>query len=210
MADEIIRADRFYFAKDRDYFIAARGVLRTILGRYLGVDPGQVHFRYNSYGKPSLDHPPGEDALNFNLSHSAGLALYAFTCARRVGIDLEYMRADVDYEQLARRNFSLYEKAVFQALPPEQKRQAFFNCWTRKEAYVKARGEGLSIALEQFDVSLKPGEPARLLGSREDPGETAQWSLQELAPGSGYAAALAVEEGECRLSLWQWNSSYAG
>jgi len=203
-ADELRRAERFYFQKDRKHFIVARGLLRAILSRYLGMEPGQLRFCYNSYSKPVLVTTPDQDMLNFSVSHSYGLALYAFTCGREVGIDLERIRADVDCEQIAARFFSLRENAVLRALPAKLKTEAFFNCWTRKEAYIKARGEGLSLPLDQFDVSLAPGKPAKLLDIRGDPQEATRWSLRALTPGPGYVAALAVEGHGWRLACWQW------
>ncbi len=235
--DEATKAKRFHFEKHRNHFIVARGLLRTILSRYLDIDPHQLRFCYNAYGKPSLDLPysekkgpglyheadglalgPGRPqgspllyhearVLNFNLSHSHELALYAFTYSRQVGIDIEYMRANVEYEELAQRFFSPDENAILHALPEAFKQEAFFNCWTRKEAYIKARGKGLSIPLESFDVSLRPGEPAALLNSREDPQEATRWELLELAPGHGYAGALAVEGSGWHLHCWQWDES---
>ncbi len=205
--DEATKAKRFHFEKHRNHFIVARGLLRTILSRYLDIDPHQLRFCYNAYGKPSLDPSSHKSTLNFNLSHSHDLALYAFTYSRQVGIDIEYMRANVEYEELAKRFFSPDENAILHALPEAFKQEAFFNCWTRKEAYIKARGKGLSIPLESFDVSLRPGEPAALLNSREDPQETTRWSLQELKPGLGYAGALAVEGSGWHLHCWQWHES---
>jgi len=204
--EEVTRAQRFHFEKDRSHFIVAHGVLRIILGRYLNADPSQLRFCYNHYGKPSLDLPFDKSKLNFNLSHSHEIALYAFTYAKQIGIDVEHMRSDIEYERLAKHSFSLNEQAALHALPQALKQQAFFNCWTRKEAYIKARGTGLSLPLDLFDVSLRPGEPAVLLSSREDSQETVRWSLQDFDPGSGYAGALAVEGSGRHLSCWQWQS----
>ena len=119
-------------------------------------------------------------------------------------IDLEYIRSVPDAEEIAARFFSCQENAVFRALPPEQKQAAFFNCWTRKEAYIKAIGDGLAFSLDQFDVSLSPGEPARLLGIKGSSAAAAHWSLQELTPAPGYVAALAVEGHGWSLICWQW------
>lgn len=202
-ADEQARADRFYFEKGRVRFIVARGLLRMILGRYLDREPSQLRFDYSPYGKPALASESGGETLRFNVSHSHGLALYAVTRGREIGIDVEYIRADVASEQIAERFFSSREVAVLRALPVEAQAEAFFNCWTRKEAYIKARGEGLSLPLDQFDVSLVPGEPAALLSTRPDPHEASRWSLQELTPGPGYVAALAVEGRIRQLQCWQ-------
>jgi 4'-phosphopantetheinyl transferase len=142
--------------------------------------------------------------LSFNLTHSHQLALYAVTRRREIGVDLEYVRADFADEQIAERFFSPREVAALRTVPENLLKEAFFHCWTRKEAYVKAKGEGLSIPLDQFDVSLAPGEPALLLSTRDDPQEADRWSLQALFPGSGYVAALAVEGRTWRLKCWQW------
>jgi len=202
-ADELRRADRFHFQKHHQRFVVARGLLRTILGCYLDIEPGQLRFCYSDYGKPSLS-TPGQKALSFNLSHSGGLALYAVTRNREVGIDLERIRTDFEYAQIAERFFSPRENTVLRALPVSLKPEAFFTCWVRKEAYIKARGEGLSLPLDQFDVSLAPGEPAILLNTRGDSQEANRWSLRELSPGPGYAAALAVKGHGWRLACWQW------
>lgn len=201
-ADELARAVRYHSEKDGRHFIAGRGMLRTLLGRYLRRPPGQLRFKVNAYGKPALaDGGP----LSFNLSHSHGLALYAFTIAREVGIDIEHTRAEVDCQQLAAHFFSPLEVRTLLSLPVESQRQAFFNCWARKEAYIKARGEGLSRPLAGFDVSLAPGEPASLLRSDEPEGGAARWSLRELGVPAGYAAAVVVEGGGWRLRCWQWS-----
>lgn len=207
-ADELSRAARFYFQKDRQHFIVARGLLRAILSRYLDMEPGQLRFCYSDYGKPSLAPTSGQKTLSFNLSHSDGLALYAMTRGRETGIDLEHVRSVAEAEQIAERFFSAQEKAVFRALPASLKHKAFFTCWTRKEAYIKARGEGLSLPLHQFDVSLVPGEPAALLNVRGDPQEVSRWSLRELIPAPGYVAALVVKGHNWRLACWQWRRVY--
>ena len=191
--EERDRARKFYFEEDRTHYIKARGLLRVILSRYLDTNPNQLRFRYNPYGKPSLADPFGQEGLNFNVSHSGGMALYAVAHGRRVGIDLERIREDISYELLAKRFFSPLENDVLDSLPSEAKNKAFFDCWTRKEAYIKARGEGLTIPLEQFDVSLEPDEPVRLLNNSVYPDDVSRWSLQEITPAQGYAAAIAVE-----------------
>jgi 4'-phosphopantetheinyl transferase len=175
-------------------------VLRAILGGYLNQGPECLSFCYNSQGKPALDG----DAIRFNVSHSHGVALYAVTRGREVGIDIEHIRFDLAVAEIAERFFSRREVVMLRALPAEVQRQAFFLCWTRKEAYIKARGEGLSLPLDQFDVSLAPGEPAAVLGTQRDPSEASRWSLQELTPAPGYVAALAVEGHGWRLTCWQW------
>lgn len=204
LPDEQVRASRFYFQKNREHFIVARGSLRVILGRYLNTEPEQLQFRYNSYGKPALIGQSGSNGVRFNLSHSRGLALYAIARGREIGVDLEYIRSDFADGQIADRFFSLREAKALGAIPTDSRIAAFFNCWTRKEAYIKARGKGLTLPLDQFEVSLVPGEPATLLRVSGNPDETSRWSLRELLPASGYVAALAVEGHDWQLKCWQW------
>jgi len=203
-ADEQARAKRFHFERDRKRFIVARGVLRAILGRHLNRAPECVSFCYSSHGKPALAGESDRDAIRFSVSHSRGVALYAVTRGREVGIDLERIRFDLAVAEIAERFFSPREVAMLRALPTELQQQAFFRYWTCKEAYIKARGEGLSLPLDQFDVSLASGEPAAILGIQQDPSEASRWSLQELTPAPGYLAALAVEGHGWRLTCWQW------
>ncbi|HEX7239289.1 MAG TPA: 4'-phosphopantetheinyl transferase superfamily protein [Longimicrobiaceae bacterium] len=201
--DERARADRFRFDRDRRRFTVARGVLRTLLGRYLGVDPRRVAFGYGSHGKPALADDVGS-GLRFNVSHSGELALHSFTRGRELGVDVELVHAIKDADAVAERFFSAAENEVFRSLPADARTDAFFNCWTRKEAYIKAVGEGLSFPLHVFDVSLRPGEPALLLGSR-DPRQAERWSLHGLPdPAPGYRAALVVEGAGCEAACWRW------
>jgi len=202
-ADELTRANRFYFEKDRNHFTVARGLLRILLGRYLTIAPEQLRFSYNQYGKPSLDLAAATAMLQFNISHSQDFALLAFTYDRSVGVDIEYMRV-IEYEQLAKHSFSPHEQAALQALPLSLRQEGFYNCWARKEAYIKARGKGLSLPLDSFDVSLGRGEAARLLASREDRREVLRWSLQALTPPVNYAGALVVEGKDWQLKQWRW------
>lgn len=203
-ADELERADHFYFEEDRQHFIIGRGTLRTILGRYINIDPRRLRFCYNQYGKPFLTSKFDHHLLNFNLSHSGGLALYAITRNREIGIDLERIRSNFEYEEIAEQFFSPTEVAILRIIPAEKKLKAFFNCWTRKEAYIKAHGKGLSLPLHSFDVSFAPGEPPRLLTTKDDPQEASLWVMRELMPGHGYVGALAVKGLDCRFKIWQW------
>lgn len=205
--DEQGRAERYCFQKDREHFIAARGVLREILGGYLKLEPEQLRFSYNAYGKPALVGEDGGCGLRFNLSHSHGLALFAIARGREIGVDVEFIRSRLTDEQIGERFFSPREVAGLRALPAEMQREAFFACWTRKEAFIKAKGKGLSLPLDQFDVSLTPGEPASLMNTQEDPHEVFRWSLRELFPGRGYAAALAVEGKAGQIKYWQWSKT---
>lgn len=201
--DELERARRFHFDKHRRHYIIARGLLRCLLSRYLEITPRAVEFHYSAYGKPALAPAHGGAALRFNLSHSGELALYAFTRGREIGIDVEHVRAEFAGMEIAGRFFSRREFAALEALPESLRTTAFFNCWTRKEAYIKARGEGLSFPLDKFDVSLAPGEPAALLHTDGETREAERWSLSELQAGEGYAAALAVEGRGWQLRCWQ-------
>jgi 4'-phosphopantetheinyl transferase len=206
-ADEQGRANRFVFPRDRRRFCVARGMLRSLLGFYLGMPPTRVQFKYGAQGKPALAPAPAE-RLRFNLSHSHERAVYAFAYDREVGVDLEYLRWVDDLEQIAERNFSPWEGMALRALPASEKQAAFFYCWTRKEAYLKALGDGLARPLDQFDVSLAPGEPARLLRVVGQPQETTRWSLSNLELGADYAGAVAVEGDDCQLSYWEWDKHW--
>ena len=202
--DEMERADRFRFTEDRDRFIAARGLLRAILGRYLNSSPEQLQLCHGPRGKPALAAQSGGEGIHFNVSHSNDLALYAIARDRRVGIDVEYIRPIPEACQIVERFFSAREKAVFRALSSDKQVEAFFRCWTHKEAYIKAQGQGLTLTLDRFDVPVAPGGPASLLDMDGDPSEASHWSLYELLPAPGYAAALAAEGCGLRLSRWQW------
>jgi 4'-phosphopantetheinyl transferase len=203
--DEQARAERFYFRKDRESFVIARGVLRDILGRYLNTAPARIRFSYGAYGKPVLTpETGGAHALRFNLSHAHEVVCYAIAREREVGVDVEWMRDDIACLELAERFFSLAEVATLHRLPPDQLRRSFFNCWTRKEAYIKARGEGLSHPLEAYTVSLAPGEQAALLVTDRDPEEAGRWTLMEFAPGEGYVGALAVAGAQPVLHCLDW------
>ncbi len=173
---------------------------------YLDLAPEDIQFSYAPQNKPALIDTRQNNNLQFNLSHSQNQALYAFACHREVGVDIEQIRAMSDAEGVARRFFSAREYAVFQALPPQQRDEGFFNCWTRKEAYIKALGDGLSHPLGTFDVSLWPGEPAALLAVRGDPGEVSRWSMRALTPVPGYVAALVVEAHDWTLKCWHWEA----
>ena len=196
-ADEKSRADRFVFAGDRDRFVAARGILRELLGSYAGTAPAELKFDYGSQSKPELSpaHPP----IRFNLSHSHGLAVYAFARERHLGIDLELIQPEFAGDEIAERYFSAPELAELRALPPETRAEGFFLCWTRKEAYVKARGEGLQISLASFDVSLTPGKEERL---RSD--DALRWQLHSFQPAPQYVGALVAENRVSHLNQWEW------
>jgi len=192
--DERLKAKRFYFQKDRRRFVITHGILRKMLGQYLNIEPNRLKFSYGSHGKPTLNGIPDGHLLCFNMSHSHDLALFAFTWGRRIGVDVEYVRSMPDIEEIAERFFSPRENAVFRTVPAGKKLEAFFNCWTRKEAFLKASGDGLSRSLDSFEVSLAPGEPARLLSVEGNLQEASRWSLRALVSTPEYIGALAVED----------------
>lgn len=190
-ADERARAGRFVFARDRRRYIAARGVLRVLLGRYLDLAPAAVSFRYEAGGKPAL--APGQSSdLDFNVSHSADVAVVAISRAGQVGVDIEAIRSLPDRDDLARGIFTDAEYAALRALPFDLRDLGFFNGWTRKEAFVKATGEGLSRSLVDFEVTLTPGAAARLVHVNGDRSEAARWTIRNLPAIPGFAGALAV------------------
>jgi 4'-phosphopantetheinyl transferase len=199
-AEEQDRAGRFRLEHSRQAFVAAHGALRAILGRYLEASPQTIQFRCNSHGKPELAAP--EQAwLRFSLAHSGNLALCAVTAGREVGVDVEKIRPVDDLDKLVARFFAPGERAAFESLPPAQRLPAFFAGWTRKEAYIKAWGLGLSLPLDEFEVSLSPGEAAALLADRHNPAGEAPWSLCEIDVGPDYAAALAAPGALARLEF---------
>lgn len=202
--DERSKARRYRFDDNREEYIMGRGLLRHLIGGYLNQDPASVRFYYNPYGKPALMGEGGPDRLTFNVSHAHGVLLYAFSRGRELGVDLERIRPEAARDRVAERFFSQKETKALRSLPEHAQAIGFFNCWTRKEAYIKARGEGLTIPLNQFDVSLVPGQPAVLLESRVDPADTHRWSLQSLNMGTQYIAALAVEGQKWNLTCWDW------
>ena len=196
--DELNRASRFHFDKHRRHFIVARGFLRSVVGRYLETQPEALRFSYGAYGKPAL---ASEHVLRFNLSHSHEVALLAVARDAELGVDVEHIRADFASEEIARRFFSRAEVDVFNALPAEERVEAFFRCWTRKEAYIKAIGKGLSQALDAFDVTLAPGVQAALLRAEEDNVE--RWEMSDVEVGEGYAGALAVERPVAKVKFFR-------
>ena len=187
---ERARAGQFVFVRDRKRFIAGRGLLRVLLGRYLQRAPETLQFRYGPYGKPALNMEGVSSPLCFNIAHSGGLALYAFVWGHAVGVDLEQQRTVSYRESIVRRFFTPHEQETFFALPENQRQEGFFNCWTRKEAYLKACGRGLSQSTGRVEVSLVPGEPAALLALAGDTPQ--QWSIWSSSPAPGYQGALVV------------------
>ena len=204
-AAERHRADRFHFERDRDRFIAGRGFLRRVLGCYLRVGPRTIELEYGSHGKPSLGGRFATSGLLFNLAHCEDLALLAVTRAGMIGVDVERVRTLADFDELAARFFSPRECARFRGLPPSERPAAFFKIWTRKEAWLKATGEGIAELLDRVEVSFQPGEAARLLNvPNHSAVPSARWQLHDLMPAPGYAAALAFAADYRRPLCWHW------
>jgi 4'-phosphopantetheinyl transferase len=201
-ADETARAARYRFAVDRQRYAISRGVLRTILGSYLRIDPISIAFSYSAREKPSLSSVHAESGITFNISHSGEVTLLAFTRNRDIGVDVEEIGRKSDLEAIARRFFSAHEQEQLFALPAEERAEAFFRCWTRKEAYIKATGDGLSLPLSQFDVSIAPGDQDALVATRPDATEAARWSMREVPAGAGYIGALCVRGRDWGLRGW--------
>jgi len=197
--DEKRRAERFLFERDRNHYTAGRGILRELLGKYLSCAPAGLRFRYGPQEKPALDAEATPKSARFNLSHSHGLAVFAFSLGREVGIDLEFIRPDFATDDIATRFFSARELAELRALPAELRAEGFFLCWTRKEAYVKAHGAGLHIPLESFSVSLTPGQPEKLISP-----DSERWTVWSFQPAAGFAGAILGEGSGWRMIQFDW------
>ena len=198
--DEQARAARFKFDRDRHRFIAARGILRRILGAYLARQPASLSFTYGPHGKPALNPNDGGRMIQFNVSHAHGMALYAFANTREVGVDIEAVRPMADWEAIARRFFSPQEVTDILSRPKDLQQEAFFRCWTRKEAYLKARGSGMTLPLKSFVVRLSEDGSDALQSEDRD-----RWSLCGLNPAPGYAGAVVGEGKDWRLRCWSWS-----
>lgn len=188
-ADELERAERYRFSKDRNTYITARAKLRRLIARYLKTDASSVHFLYNDQGKPYID---SDFPLQFNVSHSQDMILIGFTLEHLIGVDIEHDKRSIEIPQIARSFFSKSETWKLLALPEQQQQQAFYNCWTKKEAFIKAKGGGLSIPLDKFEVSLLPEEPARLKAIDWDQQDVASWNLMSFKIGEDYTGASIV------------------
>ncbi len=199
--EEKTRAGRFHFVNDRNRFVAARGQLRELLGKYLQQAPASLEFSYGKHGKPFLSGENASSGLGFNLSHSASLAVYAIAEGRNLGIDVEHVRPESAGEDIARRFFSAREVSDLQSLPAEARVEGFFHCWTRKEAYLKATGMGLQIALDSFAVNLLPEKPVQFLSGVEP-----RWHLAAYHPAEGYVAAVVYDGAPCSLKYFPFDS----
>ncbi len=199
--DEWQRANRFHLERNRRRFIAGRGTLREILATLVDIDPATLVFAYGEFGKPHIAAPALAHSLHFNLAHAESIAVYA-TAKHALGVDLERVRAMEEAEQIASRYFSPREKRCLLTLPADQRREAFFNCWTYKEAYLKAIGSGLDDCLDQIEVTLAPDGAAELLGVTND---SKAWRFHSLTPAAEFVGALAVQPEYSRVNCWQWN-----
>jgi 4'-phosphopantetheinyl transferase len=202
-ADEVARAARFYFEEDRRHFVNCRTALRILLGRYLEAPPGEIRFHYGKHGRPEIALPEDSRGLRFNVADSGGLALMAVGSGRAIGVDVEKVRPMPDLLEIARGFFSAREIEALVAVSEDQRQEAFFACWTRKEAFLKATGMGLMYPLSAFSVSVDPDGPAELLEFGEDGNTAAQWSMKDIKAGEGFKGALAWTGG-ARVEFWEW------
>ncbi|MEA3238489.1 MAG: 4'-phosphopantetheinyl transferase superfamily protein [Candidatus Bipolaricaulota bacterium] len=202
--DEIRRANRYRQERDRSRYIVAHGVLRELLADYMALSPRDISFGHTEKGKPFLKGGGGEQRLRFNLSHSGEWAAVGFALSTEVGIDIEQIDLSVSIEAVARRFFSNSEFEAIQAIPLEQRTAAFFTTWTRKEAYVKARGDGIADRLRNFRVSVDPEQSAILLTDSIDPHAIASWKIYDLNIAHGYAAAIAAEGATHQIRIMRW------
>jgi 4'-phosphopantetheinyl transferase len=202
--DEMAQSGRYRFENLQQSYIVSRGVLRVLLAAYMEFPACDLEFTYKPAGKPQLSDRY-KRKVSFNLSHSNDLVLYAFRSKGEVGVDIEYIRPLEDLIFIAERNFSKHELTELKKAPPDKVTDVFFSCWTRKESYIKATGDGISFPLQEFDVSLQPDEPAKLLSIRGSTQEARRWSMVELFPAAGYAAALVVEGNVRNVVFREWN-----
>lgn len=199
-SDEKERANRFYFEKDKTGFTVARGILRQLSGNYLNLEAKSVVFDYQPKGKPSLSQSKD---LKFNISHSSDLVLFAFYNNIEIGVDVEWINKAVEWELISGNFFSKNEQQALHELEDTLKPLGFFNCWTRKEAFIKAEGDGLTFPLDKFSVNLKPGETPELLELETDPNSVKDWSLFSFIPGRDYVGALAIKDKVNQVSFFQ-------
>lgn len=206
--DEWKRVDRYVRLKDASQFSIIRGLLRWLLGHYLGEAPDRLTFNYGKFGKPSLDTGSSKAMISFNVSHSKDMALIAFAIDTELGVDIEYIGQPIDYEKIATRFFSASETKALLRTDINQKLSMFYRLWTCKESFVKAVGTGLAMPFDYFDVCLSSDETISLssLGNQT---ETAGWSIAEVKPANDYAAALAVRASVYHLRLWSLPTNWA-
>jgi len=196
--EELQKADRFVRREDRNRSIVARGVLRLVLASYLKLSPHEVRFERNAHGKPALVRGQGNDSLHFNLSHSGEVVVFAAANSCSVGIDIEQVHSDISALELAAAHFASSELSTLRSTAEADRTKAFYRCWTRKEAYLKARGEGLTFDLKKFSVTVDSSEPAALTWVADDPTAPLRWSIRDVSVPSGYIGSLAIERHSTR------------
>ncbi len=201
---ERARAARFRFNRHRTRWVAAHGMLRSVLARYVQVPAGTLEFAAEPGGKPHLRGPRSDREVHFNLAHAEGIALLAVSTLGEVGVDVERVQPMPDAEVIAETHFAEGEREGLRRLQPARVDSGFFSCWTRKEAYVKAVGSGLAMPLEDFEVTLSPDDPPRFVHIGGDESAATEWSLHSLAPAPGYTGAVAIRAPEITLSCWRW------
>jgi len=210
--DERMRAGRFRFPKDQKRFIARHGMLRMLLGCYLGVKASEIRFTEGKNGKPEIVETFGKKMIHFNITHAEGVALFAFDRNNEIGTDLERIRDFPEMDHIADRFFSAGEKSFFRASPQSIRKEAFFTCWTRKEAFVKATGDGLSMSLEKLDIApvlAEGGVPLISEGTLGEEGEEAGWSIHTFQPVRDYVGALAMKGSDVTPRCFKWISTIA-
>ena len=190
-ADELIRAGRFVFRKDRSRYIISHAFVRILLGRYAQRDPGSLRFKYGPNGRPDLELAES-GSIGFNLSHAGDWAVCAVARSRFIGVDIECAPGNLDVSMLADACFSEGERRALAMLPQGQQLPSFLSCWTRKEAYLKSTASGLSIPLKSFEVSLRPSDPPKLLSIDGNKEHARGWFMDAFSPAEGYAGAVVV------------------
>jgi 4'-phosphopantetheinyl transferase len=204
------RAKRFVMKRDRNRYVFSKGMLKTLIKSYTGLGPDKLQYLSGPYGKPNLDAGLSKGRLSFNMAESAGYALFAFTQNREIGVDIERIRDIPEIERIVSLFFSEGEQAEFASLPPQEKKQAFFNGWTRKEAFIKALGVGLSMPLSKFGISLAAGNPVSLVYLDKDIASRGQWTILDVSPLPEFSAALAVEGSGFIIRSWNLCSGMLG
>ena len=201
-AEESDRAGRFRYPADQMKYIAAHGILHILLGWYLELPAAKINLSQNEFGKPTLEN------IKFNLSHSRDLALYAFAENREIGADIEYIRSELVDLHVANQFFARKEVEGLFAMPPHDQKEAFFACWTRKEAFIKAKGAGLSYPLDRFDVSIDPNQIDVQLSVHDHVDESEQWSFHALRPSPGYTACVVAQGSNCKFDCYHFLDAF--
>lgn len=199
--EEKEKAYRYKFDKDRNCSIIARGVLRTLLGSYSNELPERITFSFGPFGKPEVYNNSG---IQFNISHSRDAIVLGFIKNDAIGVDVEFMDEKIDALQIAKHFFSNEERVALSAVSEDERVEAFYNCWTRKEAFIKALGDGLSFPLDQFVVSLTPALKAELLKTKWDQMEKEKWALHSFNPEKKYVSAFTVNGKVSDIKLWKY------